>query len=218
MKESLQYPEEMKSLYEMIKTFTLNNFDDNYESEENGAEFLSFFDRSLIPEAADKVVDVENKARKAFEDAYIQGEKAGREMGMKKIEPIAKRLDSDIAILAAFKEDLVKKAEKLSVELALMFTEMIVLQECEEKRDIVIKMAKKALEICEEKSGISIRMRREDAQHISESSIHPMKIIPDDTLKDPGFVIETNFGDIDGTIATQIEELKKEFINGYTGK
>ena len=165
-----------------------------------------------------KAADVENEARKVFEDAYIQGEKAGHEMGMKKVEPLIKRLNGDIDALSVFKEDLVKKAEKLAVELALMFAEAIVLKECEENRDITVNMAKKALEICEEKSGITIRMRREDVQYISEDRIYPLKVIPDDSLKDPGFIIETNFGDIDGTIATQIDELKKEFCNGYADR
>jgi flagellar biosynthesis/type III secretory pathway protein FliH len=204
----------------MVKPFTLNNFVDEYEGKNSNHEFVSFFNTpplSGIEARMDdnKAADVENAARKVFEDAYIQGEKAGHEMGMKKVEPLIKRLNGDIAALSELKEELFRKAEKLSVELALVFAESIVLKECQGNRDIVVNMAKKALEICEEKSGITIRMRREDARHISEDRIYPMKVIPDDTLNDPGFIIETNFGDIDGTIATQIDELKKEFCNGY---
>ncbi len=208
----------------MVKPFTLNNFVDKHESKESGHEFVSFFNAPVIPDIdiriddKDKAADIENEARKVFEDAYIQGEKAGHEMGMKKVEPLVKRLNGDIAALSALKEDLFRKAEKLSVELALVFAEAIVLKECEANRDITLNMARKALEICEEKSGITIRMRREDVQHISEDRIYPLKVIPDDSLKDPGFIIETSFGDIDGTIATQIDELKKEFCNGYADR
>jgi flagellar assembly protein FliH len=217
----------MKGLYDMVKPFTLNNFIDVvevYEGKSSSNDFVSFFNASApsaeINERMDdnNKADIENEVRKVFEDAYIQGEKAGHEMGMKKVEPLVKRLNGDIALLSLLKEDLFKKSEKLSVELALVFAEAIVLKECAENRDIVINMAKKALEICEEKSGITIRMRREDVQHISEDQIYPLKVIPDDTLKEPGFIIETNFGDIDGTITTQINELKKEFCNGYADK
>jgi len=206
----------------MVKLLTLNNFTEEYESKGNSHEFTSFFNAPLCPDtevqADNSVVDIENEARKAFEDAYVQGEKAGHEMGMKRVEPLVKRLNGDIAALSAFKEELFKQAEKLSVELALIFAEAIVLKECKENKDIIMNMAKKAMEICEEKSGITIRMRREDVQHISEDRIYPLKVIPDDTLKDPGFIIETSFGDIDGTIATQIDELKKEFCNGYADR
>ncbi len=211
----------------MIKPFTLNNLLDEDKIVVRDAEFMILFDKDLTAKEAtatgetakqvssDEAVDIESITRKAFEDAYVQGEKAGHEMGMKKVEPLIKRLSGDISALAAFKEDLVKKAEKLAVELSIAFTEAIVLKECEEKRNIIINMVKKALEICEEKSEIRIRMRRDDAKHIPEESVYPLKIVPDDTLKDPGFIIETNFGDIDGTIATQIEEIKKAFINEY---
>lgn len=206
----------------MIKLFALNNFVDEHESADKSADFVSFFDRPLLSvvteRAARKAADIEDEARKTFEDAYIQGEKAGREMGMKRVEPLINRLNTDIAALSVFKKDLIDRAEKLATELALMFAEAIVLIKCEEKRDIVINMAKRALEICDGKSGITIRIRREDVQYVSEDSIYPLKVMPDDTLKDPGFIIETSFGDIDGTIATQIEELKKEYINGYRDK
>lgn len=208
----------------MVKSFTLSNFVDVNEGKDSSHDFVSFFNSPVtladIDEPVDdnKAADIENETRKVFEDAYIQGEKAGHEMGMKKVEPLVKRLNGDIAALSALKEDLFRKAEKLSVELALVFAEAIVLKECEEHRDIALNMAKKALEICEEKSGITIRMRREDVQHISEDRIYPLKVIPDDSIKDPGFIIETNFGDIDGTIATQIDELKKEFCNGYADR
>jgi flagellar assembly protein FliH len=215
----------MKGLYEMVKPFTLNNFVDEYEGKDISHEFVSFFNAPVLSDVEarmnNKAADaakIENEARKIFEDAYIQGEKAGHEMGMKKVEPLIKRLNGDIAALSVFKEELFIKAEKLSVELALVFAEAIVLKECNENRDLAVNMAKKALDICEEKSGITIRMRREDVQHISEDRIYPLKVIPDDTLKDPGFIIETNFGDIDGTITTQIDELKKEFCNGYANR
>ena len=131
---------------------------------------------------------------------------------MKKTEPLINRLNEDIALLLEFKKELLEKAEKMSIELAIIFAEAIVLKECSENRDIVANMAKKALEICEEKSEIIIRMRRDDARHISEDQIYPLKIIPDDTLREPGFVIEANFGDIDGTISTQVDELKKAVL------
>ena len=206
-----------------IVTFTPSNFADESDCAGSGAEFISLFDGASsvgpgMSQQASKAVDPETEARKVFEDAYIQGEKAGQEMGMKKVEPLIKRLTADIAAVSAFKEDLVKKAEKLAVELAIMFAESIVLKECEEKRDAVMAMAKNALQICNEKNGITIRMRREDAKCMSEEAMHPLRIIPDDTLKDPGFIIETNFGDIDGRLSTQIEELKREFVHGYADR
>ncbi|HNS14290.1 MAG TPA: FliH/SctL family protein [Syntrophorhabdaceae bacterium] len=195
-----------------MKPYVLYDLEREVEGEQS--EFVGFFDAS--PEDPGRRVqrDIEDEARKVFEDAFAQGEKAGYEVGMKKVDPLVRRINSYIAGLTSFRDELVKKSEKLSVELALTFAEAIVLKECEERREIVMEMARRAMELCEDKSQILIKIRAEDARHIAETNIGSLKVVHDDTLKEPGFIIETAFGDIDGRISTQIEELKKEFLNG----
>ena len=36
-----------------------------------------------------------------------------------------------------------------------------------------------------------------------------LKVVPDDAIREPGFIIETSFGDIDGRLSTQLDELRK---------
>jgi len=217
----------MRNLYNKknIRPFTLNPLSDTpFESKEDS--FESFFktvtfdneDNNEDKQHLRNDQDIEAETRRIFEDAFKEGEKAGFDMGMKKIEALARRLNQDLSALSAFKKELLDKTEKLSVELALIFAEAVVLKECENNRDIIIEMAKKALDICEEKQGITIRIRRDDFKFISEEVINSLKIISDDTLKEPGFIIESNFGDIDGTISVQIEEIKKEFLKEYADR
>ena len=164
-----------------------------------------------------RTMTVGDQTRKAFEDAFVQGEKAGYEMGMKKVDSIIKRLNGYISELTFFKEELLERSRKLSTDLALVFAEAIILRECEESRDAVMRMAKKALDLCDQRGEIFIRIRKEDAEQISLEEASHLKIIKDDTLKEPGFIIETNFGDIDGRISVQIDELKREFVHGRLG-
>lgn len=197
----------------MTKPYVLYDLEREVESAQS--EFVGFFDASPENQGGHVQRDIEEDARKVFEDAFVQGEKAGYEMGMKKVDPLVKRINNYIAGLTSFRDELVKKSEKLSVELALIFAEAIVLKECEERREVVMEMARRAVELCEDKGQILIKIRAEDARHIPETSIGSLKVVHDDTLKEPGFVIETAFGDIDGRISTQIEELKKELLNGH---
>jgi len=217
----------MRNLYNKknIRPFTLNPLSDTpFESKEDSVE--SFFktvtfdneDNNEDKQHLRNDQDIEAETRRIFEDAFKEGEKAGFDMGMKKIEALARRLNQDLSALSAFKKELLDKTEKLSVELALIFAEAVVLKECENNRDIIIEMAKKALDICEERQGITIRIRKDDFKFISEEVINSLKIVSDDTLKEPGFIIESNFGDIDGTISVQIEEIKKEFLKEYADR
>jgi flagellar assembly protein FliH len=168
------------------------------------------------PEPAEETLSIEDQTRKVFEDAYAQGEKAGYEMGMRRVESTAKRLEKQIEEVLSFKQELVRKCEKQSVDLALAFTEALVLKECSEQREILAAMIKKALEVCEDREGLVVRVRGEDIKHLEGLLSDRIRIVPDDTLKEPGFVIETNMGDIDGRMSTQIEELKNA-LAGYYG-
>ena len=203
-----------------METFTLYDFGEEMP-EERTSGFIRLFDEeeSQIPEETAKseaapTVNIEEEARRIFEEAFEQGEKAGQEMGMKKVEPIIKRLGGFMAELSLFKEELVKRAENLSTELALIFAEAIILRECTEHREAVLRMVRKALSLCDDRTGTTIRLRGEDADLISEAEPGRFKIVRDDTMREPGFVIETNFGDIDGRVSVQMEELRKEYLNG----
>ena len=182
----------MRNLYNKknVRPFTLNPLSDTqFESKEDSVE--SFFktvtfdneDNNEDKQHLRNDQDIEAETRRIFEDAFKEGEKAGFDMGMKKIEALARRLNQDLSALSAFKKELLDKTEKLSVELALIFAEAVVLKECENNRDIIIEMAKKALDICEERQGITIRIRKDDFKFISEEVINSLKIVSDDTLK-----------------------------------
>lgn len=162
--------------------------------------------------AQSEAPSAEDEARRVFEDAYVQGEKAGFEMGMRRVEAIAKRLEKQISEVIAFKSDLKGRYEKLAVELALIFAEAIVLHECSERKQTVEAMIKKALEACDSRGEIVIRVRPEDAGYLESLSREYVRIIRDDSLKEPGFVIETDLGDIDGRLSTQIEELRDSLV------
>lgn len=154
--------------------------------------------------------------RQVFEEAYSEGEKAGFEMGMKKTEPIVERLNMYLSELESYERDLLRKAEALAFGLALTFAESIVLKQCEEHQETLLRMIKKALEICDQKGKKVIRVRPEDCKYIEQQGTG-WTVLADDALKGPGFLIETDFGDVDGRISTQLEELKREFSNSVEG-
>lgn len=154
--------------------------------------------------------------RQVFEEAYAEGEKAGFEMGMKKVEPLVERLNKYLSGLEAFERDLLLKAETLAFGLALTFAESIVLKQCQEHQETLLRMIKKALELCDQKGKKIIRIRPEDSKFIEQQGTG-WTVVPDDSLREPGFLIETDFGDVDGRISTQLEELKKHFLNPAEG-
>ncbi len=201
----------------MVRPFTLGALSEGEVTEGSASgrsTFVTFLDGDTTEAPPPEQLDVEAQSRKVFEDAFVQGEKAGFEMGLKKVEPLVKRLNTYLGELTAFRAELAGRYERLAVELGLLFARTIILRECEERRDTVVEMAKRALEMCEDKRSIVIRMRREDLRHVAVEELSPLQVVADDTLKEPGFIIETECGDIDGRLSTQLEELTRRILNG----
>jgi flagellar assembly protein FliH len=220
----------MKNLSDSVESFILCPFMEETEAgkDEEKDQFVSMFDRPArfaandeyeedkkkaapdsAPAPVEKPVDVEAESRRIFEEAFAQGEKAGHEMGLQRVEPLAKRLNRYMSDLETFKDQLVERSHAMSVELALLFAEAVVLRSCNDNKEIVAEMVRKALDICDAKSDIVIRVRPDDAQYVIGEGNGFVKVLSDDSIREPGFVIETNFGDIDGRLSTQIEELRK---------
>jgi len=197
----------------------LFTFDDlaHQEYERAEASFVSFFrsgaeedkENGGVEEEEAPEPSIEDLARKAFEDAYAEGEKAGRDMGMRRVEVIAKRLERYIEELSSFRIALEAKYEEFAVDLALKAAEAIILRECSERREILAAMIRKAMERCEENSELVVRVRAEDSRYIETVRSDRVRVIADDGLKEPGFTIETRVGDIDGKISSQMEELRR---------
>jgi flagellar biosynthesis/type III secretory pathway protein FliH len=208
----------MRDLSSTSLPFTFNDF---ARARDEGAKpkFVSLFPKVEKEGQNDvkKELSAEDQARQVFEDAYVQGEKAGFEMGMRRVESIAKRLEKQIQEVVSFKTELRGRYETLSTELALIFAEAIVLRECSEKKEVLGAMIRKALEACEERGGIVIRVRGEDAGYIEALASEHLEIVKDEFLKEPGFVVETRLGDIDGRLSTQIQELRAS-LTGYHGE
>lgn len=209
----------------MVEPFVFNDFETDEEQgripveDEFTSDFSEYSDSIHCEEeeirSEPEGVDVEQQTRVMFEQAYQQGEKAGFEMGMKKVDALVARLNAYMEELIQFKEELVKRSEGLTIELALQFSESIVLKSCEDNREIVADMVRKALEMYEAQDEIVVRVRRDDMKYFRNfEGFNNIRVTPDDSLREPGFVIETNFGDLDGKISTQIEELRKYFEHG----
>ena len=190
--------------------------------EERAPEFRSFLEELTEGDFRDSLdvgeedspqrINAEEESRRIFEEAFAQGEKAGHEMGMKKVEPLIERLNQYLASLENFKQELLGRVERFATILALTFAESIVLKECSDHKEVTLAMVRKALEAWGERGEVLVRLPKEDAWLISAQGATAWKILPDEELKEPGFVVETNFGDIDGRISKQLEELKKEFL------
>jgi flagellar assembly protein FliH len=149
--------------------------------------------------------------RDAFTKGYSQGERAGAEAAARRGEAMLRRLAQTVEELAGLRGELIQKTERQVVQLALAIAERILRREVSLDRDLLIAMARVALERLGENTAATIRLNPADHAHIgdaarvSEGSI--VRIVADPLVSSGGCLVQSDFGLIDVGIDAQLNEL-----------
>ena len=167
----------------------------------------------LVREAKQKASDIE---REAYEKAFAQGEQAGTEMGMKKVEPVINSLHQVLEDLGNLREKIYENSESELVKLALLISRRVLQKEISLNREVVLNTVKAALKNAVGEGGIKIRISPLDMEFIREcrpqilsstDGIKQVTIEEDGAILHGGCIIETDFGAVDARIENQIKEL-----------
>ncbi len=162
----------------------------------------------------EKVLGLE---KEAYDRGFQEGRASGEISGKKEIEPALNSCSTALSDLEKVKDDLRLHAEKASVELAMGIARKIIRKEVAADNGIVIAVIREALKKIVDPENIKIKIRSEDLRHVQASghqftdlvgSMESISIEADDTIGIGGCQIETNFGDIDAAIQTQLEVLE----------
>ena len=176
------------------------------------------------------VAQVVNPSAKACEDieaeAYIRGfnkgEKAGFDATVKKIESLQAMLTGAFEELSRLQAKIRHDSEKEIVELALAVAEKVVRKELSSAREAVADVVREAIKKVEHQQDILIRVNPADMQFLDPSrlpSADPsgqsnsirFRIEADDNISSGGCYIETEGGDVDARLETQLDIIRAAF-------
>jgi len=113
---------------------------------------------SRLPRKEDILKDIEDIQRRAYEEGFASGEKAGFADGEQKAEILVERLDKIIDEVAVFKENLVREVEKQVVDFALAMARKIIIDEISAKPEIIVTVVKEALKRLQRMGTITIKI------------------------------------------------------------
>jgi len=113
---------------------------------------------SRLPRKEDILKDIEDIQRRAYEEGFASGEKAGFADGEQKAEVLVERLDKIIDEVAVFKENLVREVEKQVVDFALAMARKIIIDEISAKPEIIVTVVKEALKRLQRMGTITIKI------------------------------------------------------------
>ena len=150
--------------------------------------------------------------REAFANGYAAGERAGLEAGTKRAEAMLRRLAQTLDELKALRGTLVRQTEQQMVQLALAIARKILRREATIDQDLIVAMARVALERVGESGIATIRLNPDD--HASTVQRHGdhwagsrVKVVADPSVSRGGCLVESEFGFVDASVDAQFEQV-----------
>lgn len=169
---------------------------------------------------------IEALEREAYEKGFNAGEKAGYEFGRKKAEVLFSGIEGVLNELSTFKQSLFSRCEREMVELSLSIAKKVIQRETAIKEDGVLDCLRAALRAVVAGGQIAIRVNPKDLDIINANraeltrfsgAAKGMSVESDETISRGGCAISTNFGEIDATIETALQEVEEKLNDAYSG-
>jgi flagellar assembly protein FliH len=155
-----------------------------------------------------------------LEKGTKEGEKAGFELAAKKLEPLLDSLQQGLLQLSNLRQDTYQRIEKEVVELALAIARRIICREIEVDKEVVVCVAREALSQVKDPGNIKIKLNPSDLEFINQTKYQLSELIGDinnvtleaeEGIQSGGCLIETNLGEIDARVETQLQAVEESF-------
>jgi flagellar assembly protein FliH len=163
------------------------------------------------------LADVE---REAFTKGYAQGERSGEEAAGVRTEAVLWRLTQTLEELGTLREQMIHKTERQVVQLALAIAARILHREVAVDHELLVAMARVALDRIGDRSSATIRLNPQDYAAAGVERLvgtAAVAIVADATVNRGGCRVESDFGLIDVAIAAQLAEITTALLGDETG-
>jgi flagellar assembly protein FliH len=183
----------------------------------------------IIAEAKEKAKEIENDSRSAFEserkEAAEQGRIAGREAGFAEGKAEVERLIQRTQVVLERAQDkrgeILAETEQEIIDLVLLISRKVIKVISENQRNVVISNVVQALRKVKGRGNIIIRVNMVDVklttEHIKDfiqlvEGSKSLQVVEDSTVDPGGCIVETDFGEIDARISSQLAELETKIL------
>ncbi|MGF7101699.1 flagellar assembly protein FliH [Borreliella kurtenbachii] len=189
-----------------------------YKKESIDAESNAEIER-LAREYEEKLkADLEMATVKGREEGYRQG----YESGFEDFDKVMRKLHSIMASLIAERKGILESSSAQIVSLVMQIAIKVIKRITDSQKDIVLENVKEVLKRVKDKTRITIRVNLDDLDIVRHKKndfisrfdvIENLEIIEDPNIGKGGCIIETNFGEIDARISSQLDKIEEKFKN-----
>ena len=162
----------------------------------------------------------EKIAKEAFDTGQAAGRKEAHEMVFQNAKPLVEKFEKLVNEIESLKEEVAKANEDFIVQLVYKLAKLVTLKEIKEDRQYITRLLASLIERVGVRENIKIYVNAEDysaAEQIKADlaqklgTLKNISIEPEAEGQDRGCRIETDFGEIDAKIETQLKNIESTF-------
>lgn len=191
------------------------------EAEEEAARVLE----EALKEAQERVEESQKQAKFLEDESRNKGYESGREEGFQsgkqEVERLTEVLHSIVNKAIEKRAEILQESETQLINLVLQISRKVIKVISENQKNVVINNVVQALRKLRSRGDVIIRVNLLDveltSEHIKEfvrmvENVRSITVLEDSSVDRGGCIIETDFGEIDARIASQLHEIEEKII------
>jgi flagellar assembly protein FliH len=184
---------------------------------------------TILADARQKAEEHETQVRSTLDDekkeALEQGREAGRlegyEDGKVEVQRLIERTQTVLERAQDKRGDILAETGQEVINLVLLMTRKVVKVIADNQREVIISNVEQALKKVRDRGNILIHVNLADlkltTEHTKEfiqmmEGVKSIQVVEDTSVDAGGCIIETDFGEIDARIASQLAELEAKIL------
>ena len=181
--------------------------------------------RDSEEKAAGMVKNADERVQSIEKDAYSAGFKEGSDSGFENGKNEVERLIDKVHIILSNaiekRNEIIEESETQMISLVLLISQKVIKVISENQKNVVINNVIQALRKLKTRGEVVVRVNLADVQltteHIKDfmrmvDNIRSVTVLEDSTVDRGGCIIETDFGEIDARISSQLNEIQDRIL------
>jgi len=185
--------------------------------------------RKILSDAGKKAAELEGdiKARvaetqrEAFEKGVAEGREQGYTEGKAEAGRLVERLHTILTKAIEKRNEIIQESETQIINLVLLIVKKVIKVISENQKNVVINNVVQALRKLRSRGDVVIRVNLADLQLTSEhvkdfmkmvENVKSITVLEDSSVDKGGCIIETDFGQIDGRVSSQLHEIEEKIL------
>lgn len=169
--------------------------------------------------------EIKSKTGEIEKEAYTRGYKEGHELGFSngkdEIARLIERLHMIITKSIDKRNDIIEESETQLINLVLLISKKVIKVISENQKNVVINNVIQSLRKLKGRGDVTIRVNLSDLELATEQrrffqekveNVKNITILEDSSVDKGGCVIETDFGEIDARVSSQLNEIEAKIL------